>query len=305
MSEEHASFIKTPKQLVIIVVLAFVVPIMMIILLSQLMTGDKKMRPDEPPTAIADRLKPIGELVIAGPKVLLTGDKVYETVCHTCHAAGLAGAPKLGDKAAWVKVIAQGQATSVAHAISGLQAAGRVMPARGGNSDLTDEEVAGAVVFMANQAGATWKAPELKAPAAAPAQAAAAPAPAAAPASTPAPAAIAAKATPAAVAAAPAAPMAAAATAAPAAAPTQAAATGGKGKAVYDAACMVCHAAGVAGAPKLGDKVAWAPRLQTGVEALYNSSLKGKNVMPPKGGNAGLPDADVKAAVDYMVAQAK
>lgn len=280
MSEEHENFIKTPKQLVIIVVLAFVVPILLIIMLAQLMTGDKKMRPDELPTAIAERLKPVGELVIAGPKVLLTGDKVYETVCQTCHAAGLAGAPKLGDKVAWAKVIAQAQATSVAHALSGI----RAMPPRGGNSDLTDEEVAGAVVFMVNQAGADWKAPELKAPAAAPAQAAAAPASAAA---------------------APAAPVAATATTAPAAAPTQVAATGGKGKAVYDTTCMVCHAAGVAGAPKLGDKAAWAPRIQTGVEALYNSSLKGKNAMPPKGGNAGLPDADVKAAVDYMVAQAK
>ncbi|MBK7474275.1 MAG: cytochrome c5 family protein [Betaproteobacteria bacterium] len=286
MSEEHENFIKTPKQLVIIVVLAFVLPIMFIVLLSQLMTGDKKLRPDEQPVAIADRIKPVGDLVVAGPKVLLTGDKVYETICQTCHAAGLAGAHKLGDKAAWAKVVAQGQALSVTHAIAGI----RGMPARGGNADLTDEEVAGAVVFMANQAGATWKAPELKMPAAAPAQArgtAAAAAPAAAapamPAATPAPA------------AAPAA----------AAAPTQASAAGGKGKATYDTTCMVCHATGVAGAPKFGDKAAWAPRIQTGAEALYNSSLKGKNAMPPKGGNPGIADADVKAAVDYMMAAAK
>lgn len=298
MSEEHENFIKTPKQLVIIVVLAFVVPIMFIILLTQLMTGDKKMRPDEQPTAIAERIKPIGELVVVGPKVLLTGDKVYATVCQTCHAAGLAGAHKLGDKAAWAKVVAQGQATSVAHALSGI----RAMPPRGGNSDLTDEEVAGAVVFMVNQAGANWKAPELKAPAAAPAQAAATPAaaPAPAPVATAAPASAPAPVATAAPASAP-----AAAPAAPAAAPTQAAATGGKGKAVYDTTCMVCHAAAIAGAPKFGDKAAWAPRIQTGIEALYNSALKGKNAMPPKGGNVSLPDADIKAAVDYMVAQAK
>ena len=78
-----------------------------------------------------------------------------------------------------------------------------------------------------------------------------------------------------------------------------------KGKAIYDTTCMVCHAAGVAGAPKLGDKPAWAPRIQTGIDALYANSLKGKNAMPPKGGNVGLPDADVKAAVDFMVAHGK
>jgi cytochrome c5 len=163
------------------------------------------------------------------------------------------------------------------------------MPARGGNSDLTDEEVAGAVVHMANQAGATWKAPELVARAPAQAAATTASAPPAPPVAT----------------AAKAAPPAPAAAAAPAAAPAQAAAAGNKGKAIYDTTCTVCHTAGIAGAPKLGDKAAWAPRIQTGIEALYNSSLKGKNAMPPKGGNAGLPDADVKAAVDYMIAQAK
>ena len=101
------------------------------------------------------------------------------------------------------------------------------------------------------------------------------------------------------------APVVAAAPATPAA-PT-AAPAGGKpdGRKVYDTVCAVCHAAGVAGAPKLGDKTAWAPRLKTGGDALYASALKGKAAMPPKGGNASLPDADVKAAVDYMVAAAK
>ena len=80
---------------------------------------------------------------------------------------------------------------------------------------------------------------------------------------------------------------------------------GGKGKSVYDATCMVCHAAGVAGAPKAADKAAWAPRLKGGMPALYASSMKGKNAMPPKGGNLALSDADVKAAVDYMVGLVK
>jgi cytochrome c5 len=77
------------------------------------------------------------------------------------------------------------------------------------------------------------------------------------------------------------------------------------GKAVYDAACQACHTPGVAGAPKLGDKAAWASRLSAGIAGLQASALKGKNAMPPKGGNPSLADADVKAAVDYMASQAK
>lgn len=89
------------------------------------------------------------------------------------------------------------------------------------------------------------------------------------------------------------------ATVAPVAAPARG------GKAVYDISCMACHATGAAGAPKLGDKAAWGPRIKTGMEALYGSSIKGKGAMPPKGGNASLPDAEVKAAVDYLVAGSK
>jgi cytochrome c5 len=77
------------------------------------------------------------------------------------------------------------------------------------------------------------------------------------------------------------------------------------GKKVYDTVCTACHTPGAAGAPKLGDKAAWAPRIKTGMDMLYASALKGKNAMPPKGGNAALPDADVKAAVDYLVAAGK
>jgi len=95
--------------------------------------------------------------------------------------------------------------------------------------------------------------------------------------------------------------------AAPAAPGAQAAAANdsSKGKSVYDASCAACHGAGVAGAPKSGDAAAWAPRIKAGADALYANALKGKNAMPPKGGNLALPDADVKAAVDYMVSQSK
>lgn len=84
-------------------------------------------------------------------------------------------------------------------------------------------------------------------------------------------------------------------------------AAGGKvdGKSTYDSACAACHSAGVAGAPKTGDKAGWAPRVKTGNAALYASAIKGKGAMPAKGGNAALSDDAVKAAVDHMLAQVK
>jgi len=178
---EHHSPIKTPKQFVVVVVLAFLVPITLIVMISQLVTtgGDfSKNNPGMSDEAIAKRIKPVGEVVIDP------------------------NAPK-----------SEPAATAVATAT---------------------------------------------------------------------------------------------AAAAPKATPTAMSKAGpDKGKAVYDASCVACHAAGVAGAPKTGDKAAWAPRLKAGMDALYTSSIKGKNAMPPKGGNLSLADADVKAAVDYLVSQVK
>jgi cytochrome c5 len=180
---EHSSPIKTPKQLIIVVVLAFAIPIALIAMLASLVTGGADLSKDNPALskeAVAKRIKPVGEVEVD------------------------ASQPK---------------------------------------------------------------------PAAAAAPAAVAAAPAAIP---------------------------------PAAVPAAAKAAGdGKGKSVYDTVCQVCHTPGIAGAPKTGDKTAWAPRLKTGMEALYASSIKGKNAMPPKGGNLSLSDADVKAAVDFMVGQVK
>ena len=83
--------------------------------------------------------------------------------------------------------------------------------------------------------------------------------------------------------------------------------TGGEG--VYKSACVACHGAGIAGAPKAGEKAAWAPRIAQGKPTLYDHALRGyqgkAGVMPPKGGNIALADADVKSAVDYMVSLAK
>jgi cytochrome c5 len=82
-------------------------------------------------------------------------------------------------------------------------------------------------------------------------------------------------------------------------------ATAADGKAVYEGTCVVCHGTGAVGAPKFGDKAAWAPRIATGKAALMASALKGKNAMPPKGGNSNLTEEEVSAAIDYMVGAAK
>lgn len=74
------------------------------------------------------------------------------------------------------------------------------------------------------------------------------------------------------------------------------------GKATYEQTCAVCHATGVANAPRFGDKGAWAPRLATGVPALMASVTKGKGAMPPKAGNNKLKPADIQAAVEFMMA---
>ncbi len=280
MTEEHSSPIKTPKQLVIVVLLAFAVPISIVGLVSQLVTSGEHGEKSSPDQVLA-RIQPVGTVVLAeatGPKGMLTGEQVFNQVCKTCHEAGLAGAPKFGDKAAWAHVVAQGEKTTFEHAITGFKA----MPPKGGNAELSDDEVKRAVAFMVSKVGTNWTSPPVQATAAA---APAAP-PAAAPAPAPAPAAV--------------------ATAAPAASAAAApAASGDAGKKTYDTTCVACHGAGIAGAPKFGDKAAWAPRIKTGIPTLYNAALKGMGAMPPKGGNTALPDADVKAAVDYMVAASK
>jgi cytochrome c5 len=268
--EAHSSPIKNPKQLIVIVVVAFVVPITLGILLSQLVTSGTKGE-HEDDSAILARIQPVGQVTLAAPaasKGQMTGEQVYGQICKTCHEAGVLNAPKFGDKASWAKVIAQGQATTIDHAIKGI----RSMPPKGGSSDLANVEVERAVVFMANKAGASWKEPV--APGAPVATAAAAPPSAPAPSAT-----------------------------STAAAPAVAAKA--DGKKIFESTCMVCHGAGIAGAPKFGDKAAWAPRLATGIDTLYKVALTGKGAMPPRGGNKDLSDTDVKAAVDYMAAAAR
>lgn len=85
-----------------------------------------------------------------------------------------------------------------------------------------------------------------------------------------------------------------------AAAPADGKPAASDGKAIYDASCKACHEAGVANAPKTGDKAAWGPRMGQGIAALVASASKGKGGMPPKGGNPSLSDADLKAAIEFM-----
>jgi cytochrome c5 len=281
---EHESGIRTPKQLVAAIAAGFLVPIITIVLLVQYVSNADKVgagSSGQTPEAIAARLRPVADEGYtlkdsSAPKQLQSGEAVFKAVCSACHATGAAGAPKVGDAGAWSARIAQGESTLFDHAIKGI----RAMPAKGGNPDLDDVEVQRAVVYMANQSGGSLKEPKAPAAAAAPAAAPAESAPAAS----------------------------APAASAPAAAPAAAAPAADAGKKLYETTCVACHGAGVAGAPKFGDKAAWAPRIKQGSATLYEHALKGfqgkAGMMPPKGGSSASDD-EVKAAVDYMANAAK
>jgi cytochrome c5 len=165
--DEHESAIKTPKQLIVAILAGFLVPIIAIVLLVQYVSNDKKVGAGSSaltPEAIAARISPVADQGFTlkdanAPKVLQTGEAVYKSICMGCHDSGTAGSPKFGDAAAWGPRIAQGYDKVVANAIGGV----RGMPAKGGNPDLDDVEVARAVVYMANASGAKFKEPEVKA----------------------------------------------------------------------------------------------------------------------------------------------
>lgn len=292
---EHESLIKTPKQLIAAVIAGFLVPIVIIVLLvnyvgNNALTGAGSSAMTE--KAIAERIAPVAKVEVkdaSAPRVYQTGEQLYKAVCAACHAAGTAGAPKVGS-ADWAPRIAQGYGEMLKIALAGKGA----MPARGGTSpdDVTDYEIGRAIVYMANASGGKLQEPtEPAQPASGAAAAPASGAPAAASGAD------------AGSAAAAAAAMASLKTATPAAA--GAGSNLDAGKKLYDTVCMACHASGVMNAPKFGDKAAWAPRIATGIDTLHNAALKGLNAMPPKGGAANASDDDVKAAVDYMVSAAK
>ena len=164
-AHQHESFIKTPKQLVIVILLAFLVPIIGIILLVQLVltvTGpDPKVMA---PEAIAERIKPVARVEFgpregapapaqtaaakpaakAGPA---DGKAVYDKICFACHQQSVAGSPRLGDKQAWAPRIQQGLPTLLQSVLKGKGA----MPPRGGNPALSEAEARAAIEFMVGQ----------------------------------------------------------------------------------------------------------------------------------------------------------
>ena len=155
--DEHSSFIKTPKQLITIVLLAFVEPITGIVLLVQLVVNRPQADPAAlAPDAISARIQPVGkvEFGAAGTGAAKSGEEIVKEVCAACHQTGVANAPKLGDKAAWAPRLKLGLDGMMQTVIKGKGA----MAPRAGTS-LTDQELASAVVFMANQAGGNLKEP--------------------------------------------------------------------------------------------------------------------------------------------------
>ena len=278
----HTGPIKTPQQLLAAVFFSFVVPIFAIIGLVYYVTTQNVPAAGaiDSGQALAKRIQKVGAVEIRDAnRPLKSGEEVYKAQCVACHAAGAAGAPKFGDEAAWTPRLKTGFEALWNSSLKGKGAMG----AQGGG-DFQDVEIGRAVVYLTNASGGKFAEPAAPA---APAAGAAAPAAAttgAAPASPDAVAAL------------------AAAKTAPAAGVMPVAA--GAGEALYKQACLVCHAAGVAGAPKLGDKESWAIRLPMGVDTLTASVIKGKGAMPPKGGST-ASDAEIRASVEFMLAAVK
>jgi cytochrome c5 len=271
------------SQVLIAIIGSLIAPVLVIILIVKLFMGiDESQIPDADPSAtqakVEERISPVAEVDVVqadAVKVSLSGDAIYQQNCLACHGAGVMGAPAFGDKTAWAPRIAQGYETLVKHAIEGI----RMMPARGGNAALSDDEVASAVVYMANEAGAKFDDPFANNAASAEEEA---PAPEAAAAEAP-------------VKKADSNNMSAAAVA-----KEPVASVGKAGQQTYQAVCAMCHNAGLMNAPKLGDKEGWAPRIAQGKDILVQHAIKGIRMMPAKGGNPSLSDDEVAQAVVYM-----
>jgi cytochrome c5 len=166
--DEHETPIKTPKQLILAVIFAFLVPIFAIVLLVKNVGSDTRSGAGADALsaeATAARIQPVGAVTIkleGGP--LKTGEEVFKGQCTACHTAGLAGSPKFGDAAAWGPRITKGYEALLNSALKGKG----TMGAQGGG-DFSDLEVGRAVVYMANAGGAKFEEPKA---AAAPADAA-------------------------------------------------------------------------------------------------------------------------------------
>jgi cytochrome c5 len=133
--------------------------VIIFVLAQMVVSGSNLKQQDSGDAAIAARIKPVGEVTMGAmnslvPSANAAGDKgeaTYNASCVACHGAGVAGAPKLGDKAAWGPRIAQGMAKLEEHALKGFQGKAGMMPAKGGNPALADADVKAAVAFMADK----------------------------------------------------------------------------------------------------------------------------------------------------------
>lgn len=312
---EHHTFIHTPRQLIIVVTLAFVIPVIVIFMLAAYVTTGARGGAGGglSEQATLERIRPVAgfELRDASvPREMASGEHVYNTQCAACHTSGAAGAPKLGDKGDWSARLKQGFDALVTASLKGK---GAMPPQAGG--EFSEFEIARAVHFMTAKVGGDFPEPQQQAAkgeakADAPQQAqqpqqAQVVMPQAGAVITAPQAAVAPDVAPAAAGTLPKADQPVPATPAIAAVPGAAMPGGGEGKAIYDSACAVCHTAGVAGAPKLGDASAWAPRIESGIDAMLASVIKGKGAMPPKGGKPDATEDQLRAAVDYMVANSK
>jgi cytochrome c5 len=158
----------TTMQFVLALLGGLFAPLLVIFLIVKLMMGIQATHIEDSDPAVAgvkvlERIKPVGEVSLvdsSAPRAEKTGEQVVTEGCAVCHASGALGAPKIGDKGAWGPRIAQGYDTLVKHALEGI----RQMPARGGNPAWSDNEIAGAVAYMANQSGASFTAPAPAAP---------------------------------------------------------------------------------------------------------------------------------------------
>lgn len=222
---------------------------------------------------IAARIKPVvtledmrsGDTAPAAAPVAAkkSAKELFAAVCSACHSTGAAGAPKVGDKAAWEPRFAQGEDALLASAKNGKGA----MPPKGG-SVYTDEELKLAIGYMLIETGLKKKAAE-----------AAPPAPSSAT------------------------PAAKEESAAPAVTSASSNVDIAAGDKTYHSVCFACHDTGAAGAPVLGNGAAWAARKGKGIDALAQSAINGKGAMPPRGGAGHLSDADIKNVVGFMLSK--
>lgn len=158
---EHEPFIKTPRQLITVVTLAFIVPVLLIVLLATYVTSAKRTGAGSDAMtaeAIESRIRPVAGFQLAaagGAKALRPAEEVYKAQCAACHEAGAAGAPKSGDAAAWAPRIKTGYEALLASALKGKGA----MAAQSGG-EYSDLEIGRAVVYLANKGGARFEEPK-------------------------------------------------------------------------------------------------------------------------------------------------